>query len=150
MGDWIKVDGPYGDFTFEGEHDQVAMLSGGIGITPLRSICRYCTDVGLECKITLLYGNRTEDDIVFEKELEEMQQKNRNMKVVLCLSEPSRTWKGYAGRINLEMVRKEIPGYAETLFYTCGPPDLVNAMVKLLEDLDVPATRIRRENFLGY
>lgn len=150
IGDWIKVDGPYGDFTFEGEHDRVAMLSGGIGITPLRSICKYCTDAQLESKITLLYGNRTEEDIVFKEELEEMQRRNRNMKVVFSLSEPSQTWIGYKGRIDLEMIRKEVLDYEETFFYTCGPPSMVDAMEKLLEELDIPATQVRKENFPGY
>jgi len=149
-GDWAFVDGPYGDFTFEGEYDRIGMLSGGIGITPLRSICKYCTDTQSETKITLLYGNRTKEDIVFRQELEEMQLRNRNMKVVFCLSETSQTWRGYIGRIDIEMVRKEIPDYAKTCFYTCGPPAMVDAMEKLLKELSVPAAQIRKESFPGY
>lgn len=149
-GDWATIDGPYGDFTFEGEYERVGMLSGGIGITPLRSICKYCTDTQSETKITLLYGNRTEEDIVFRGELEEMQLRNRNMKVVFCLSETSQTWRGYKGRIDTEMVRKEMPDYAKTFFYTCGSPAMVDAMEKLLKDLSVPAAQIRKERFPGY
>lgn len=150
IGDWAMIDGPYGDFTFEGEYDRVGMLSGGIGITPLRSICKYCTDTQSQTKITLLYGSRTEEDVIFREELEEMQQKNRNMRVVLCLSEAPPGWKGYFGRIDAEMVRREIPDYAKTHFYTCGPPAMVDAMEKLLKELDIPVAQIRKENFPGY
>jgi ferredoxin-NADP reductase len=62
------------------------MLSGGVGITPLRSICKYCTDTFSKAKITLLYGNRAEEDI-FQRELEEMQKQNKNLRVVLTVDE---------------------------------------------------------------
>jgi ferredoxin-NADP reductase len=126
------------------------MLSGGIGITPLRSICKYCTDTQSETKITLLYGNRAEEDIVFREELEEMEQKNKNLKVVFTLDQASQSWKGYTGIINAEMVKNEIPDYEETAFYTCGPPVMVEAIASMLIELGVVESRIRRERFSGY
>ncbi|MFQ5722766.1 MAG: FAD-dependent oxidoreductase [Candidatus Aminicenantales bacterium] len=40
----LEINGPFGFFTFEGEAQKVGMLTGGIGITPIRSMCRFCTD----------------------------------------------------------------------------------------------------------
>jgi ferredoxin-NADP reductase len=150
IGDTVNLDGPYGDFTFEEEYDRVGMLSGGIGITPLLSICKYCTDTQSETKVTLLYGNRAEEDIIFRKELEEMQQRNKNIKVVFTLDQASPSWKGYTGIINAEMVKSEIPDYAQTNFYTCGPPAMVEAIERLLKELGIPESQIRKENFPGY
>jgi ferredoxin-NADP reductase len=150
VGDTLSLDGPYGEFTFEGEHKRVGMVSGGIGITPLRSICKYCTDTKSETKITLLYGNRTEEDIIFRRELDEMQEKSRNLKVVFTLDQASQSWKGYTGSINVEMLKNEIPDYAETAFYTCGPPAMVEAITSLLRELGVLESRIKRERFSGY
>jgi ferredoxin-NADP reductase len=150
IGDTVNLDGPYGNFTFEGEHDQVGMLSGGIGITPLRSICKYCTDTQSETKITLLYGNRAEEDIIFRRELEEMQQKNRRIKVVFTLDQASQSWKGYTGIINAEMVKNEIPDYKQTSFYTCGSPAMVVAIENLLRELGISESQIKKENFPGY
>jgi ferredoxin-NADP reductase len=149
-GDWAKIDAPYGNFTFEGEHEKIGLLGGGIGITPFMSICRYCTDKRLNTKITLLYGNRSENDIVFRKEFEAMQKQNANLKVVFILSEATSGWKGATGFINAELVKKEIPDYKETVFYTCGPPAMVEAMEKLVEALDLPKTQLKREYFAGY
>jgi ferredoxin-NADP reductase len=149
-GDWVKIDAPYGTFTFEGEHEKIGLLGGGIGITPFMSICRYCTDKRLNTKITLLYGNRNENDIVFRKEFEAMQKQNANLKVVFILSEATSGWKGATGFINAELVKKEIPDYKETVFYTCGPPAMVEAMEKLVESLDLPKTQLKREYFAGY
>jgi ferredoxin-NADP reductase len=149
-GDWARIDAPYGKFTFEGEHERIGLLGGGIGITPLRSICRYCTDMRLNTKITLLYGNRSESDIAFKEELETMQGQNANLKVVFTLNEPSSRWKGATGIIDAELVKKEIPDYEETVFYTCGPPMMVEAMEKLVEKLGLPKTQLNREYFTGY
>ena len=150
VGDWAMIDAPYGRFTFEGEYEKIGMLSGGIGITPLRSICRYCTDMQLDAKITLLYGNLTENDIVFRKELTEMQKRNKNLKVVFTLDQPSEEWTGHTGYINVDMVKKEVPDYMKRVFYTCGPPGMIRAMVKLLEEINLPKEQIKREIFSGY
>jgi ferredoxin-NADP reductase len=149
-GDWARIDAPYGKFTFEGEHKQIGLLGGGIGITPFIGMCKYCTDMRLDTKITLLYGNRTESDIAFRKELEAMQEQNDNMKVVFTLNEADSGWKGATGFITADMIKKEIPDYKETMFYTCGPPAMVEIMAKLIEQLGLPKTQLNREYFTGY
>ena len=142
QGDWARIEAPFGKFTFEGEHEKIGLLAGGIGITPLKSICQYCTDMSLDTKVTLLYGNRTENDIAFRKELETMQQQNKNLKVVFTLNEANSGWKGAIGLIDTEMIKREIPDYKETFFYTCGPPAMVQIMEKLVEQLGLPKTQL--------
>ena len=150
IGDPAKIKGPYGAFTFENEHPKLGMLSGGIGITPLISICKYCTDTKLNTKITLICGNRTEKDIAFKEELEDMQRKNKNLKIVFTLDEPDENWKGHTGRVNAQMIKQEIPDYKERTFYTCGPPLMVEAMSRLLIQIRIPKNQIKKENFSGY
>lgn len=150
VGGWAKVAGPFGEFTFEGEYEKIVMLSGGVGITPLRSICRYCTDMQLYTKITLLYGNRSERDIIFRDEFKEMQQQNKNLRVVFSVDQASKSWSGYTGIIDAEMIKREIPDYIRRVFYTCGPPAMVKAMEDLLQHLNVPDGNIKAENFAGY
>ncbi len=149
-GDWARIDAPYGSFTFEGEHEKICLLGGGIGITPFRSICRYCTDKRIDAKITLLYGNRSENDIVFREEFEALEKQNPNLKVVFTVNEATSGWKGAIGFINTELVKKEIPDYEENVFYTCGPPAMVEAMEKLVEALGLPKKQLKREYFVGY
>jgi ferredoxin-NADP reductase len=149
-GDWARIDAPYGKFTFEGENEKIGLLGGGIGITPFISICKYCTDKRLDTKVTLLYGNRTENDIAFRKQLEAMQKQNKNLKLVFTLNEASSGWKGATGFITADMIKKEIPDFKETMFYTCGPPAMVEIMGKLVEQLGLPKTQLKREYFTGY
>ena len=149
-GDWARIEAPYGKFTFEGEYKKIGLLGGGIGITPFMGICKYCTDMRLDTKVTLLYGNRTESDIVFRKELEALQEQNKNLKVVFTLNEADSGWKGATGFITADMIKKEIPDYKDTVFYTCGPPAMVEVMEKLVEQLGLPETQLKREYFTGY
>ena len=150
IGDQIKVNAPFGNFTFEGEYDKIALLSGGIGITPLRSVCKYCTDKKLKTKITLLYGNETERDIVFIDQFEEMQKLNKNFRAVYTVSKPSPSWKGLVGYITKEMIRDEVADFDKTVYCICGPPKMLEAMENQLKGLNVPQSNIREEQFLGY
>jgi ferredoxin-NADP reductase len=148
-GDWARIDAPYGTFTY-GDEPKIGLLAGGIGITSLVSISKYITDQSLPTKVTLLYGCRTEADIAFRKELETMQQHNSNFKVVLILNEANPSWKGIVGVITADMVKHEIPDYKDTMFYTCGPPAMVEVMEKLIENLGLPKTQLKCEYFAGY
>jgi ferredoxin-NADP reductase len=149
-GDWAKIEGPYGSFTFEGEYDSIGMLSGGIGITPLRSICKYCTDMGLETDIVLVYACRSYKDIVFRKDFEKMEEENENLTVVYTVEDKPAGWTGYTGRIDAHLIKKVIPDYRERVFYVCGPPAMVKAMDDLLIESGVHQEYVKKENFYGY
>jgi ferredoxin-NADP reductase len=148
-GDRVSINGPYGDFTFLQEYKNIGMLSGGIGITPLRSIIRYLVDKKLNTSIILLYSNSSENDIAFKEELEEAQKKNPNIKIIDTITRPGPDWKGVTGRINADMVKKYIPDYRERTFFTCGPMKMVDSMVSLLRELEIPEKQIKREIFPG-
>lgn len=151
IGDIVHIDGPEGEFTFKGEHDKIALITGGIGITPFRSIIRYSTDRGLKTQITLLCANSSEEEIVFRYELEEMQSLNKNLTVVHTITRPSEKWSGLRGRIDGGMIRVAIPDYKERVVYISGPPQMVDDMERILKkELKMPRKRIRTEYFPGY
>ncbi len=149
-GDWARIDGPYGQFTFEGEYPKIALLGGGIGITPFISMCRNATDKGLTNRIVLFYGCRTPNDIVFRREFEELTQKNSNLKIEFTVNEATPDWNGTVGTINADMIRKELPDYKDYLFFACGPPPMVKAMQALVESLGLPKEKLKLEYFTGY
>lgn len=151
IGDWAKLNTSYGSFTFEGEYEKIAFLSGGIGITPVRSICKFATDKGLPTDIVLLYSNNREENIVFRQDLDAMQRENKNMRVVYTLDYPQRRWQGGVGLINDRMIKTEIPDFRERIFYICGPPQMVESLVDILKgELGFEEDRIKTERFTGY
>jgi glycine betaine catabolism B len=150
IGDWARIDAPFGQFTFDGEYPKIALLAGGIGITPFISIIKNATDKNLDAKITLFYGCRTENDIAFREELENMQNENRNLKMVCIVNQPSSQWTGETGIINSETIKKALPDYKENVFYTCGPPPMVKAMETIIESLGLLKNQMKQEYFTGY
>ncbi len=148
-GDWVKINGPYGDFTYAGEKVKIGALTGGIGITPLRSICKYCVDKKLPTSIIMLYSNKTENEIVFKDQLEEMAAQDSNITIRNVLTrEPG--WKGLSGHVDGDMIKAQIPDYKERVFYICGPPSMNAAMKNALKGLNLPKSQIKLEDFTGY
>jgi len=149
-GDWARIDAPYGAFTFEGEFPKIALLAGGIGVTPFMSICKNATDKQLQSRITLFLGCRTPNDIPFRQELEAMQQANKNLKLHFVVNQPTPDWKGATGIITADMIQKELPDYKDNIFYCCGPPGMVTAMEKMIDSIGLPKTQLKLEYFTGY
>jgi glycine betaine catabolism B len=148
-GDKVKIKGPFGQFTYRPEYKKNVFLSGGIGITPIRSIMKYVCDEKIATDMILLYGNRNEEGIAFKKDLDDIAVENK-IKVVHVLSEAGPSWTGYRGYITKEIIAKEVPDYTERTFYICGPPGMVSSLTKTLDELKIDKTKIILENFAGY
>lgn len=152
IGQTCQVRFPLGHFIFEGQFPKVAFLIGGIGITPVRSIFKYAADTALDSNLVLLYSSRTPDYLIFREELTALQKTHSNLNVIYtltdCYEEIEGCRKGY---IDEDMVRREIPDFAERVFYSCGPPAMVSAMRRMLSrKLSVLEDHIVTEDFLGY
>lgn len=151
VGDSVEIKYPFGNFTFDGQYKKIAFLSGGIGITPIRSICKFVCDKQLGTDLIVLYGNHAYKDIAFREDLDGMQNECPNIKVVHTLIAPNTAWQGRTGYIDKKVVMEEIPDYLERRFYICGPPRMVIGMRKILSDeLHISNENIIFENFVGY
>jgi ferredoxin-NADP reductase/nitrite reductase/ring-hydroxylating ferredoxin subunit len=170
----VKVRGPEGKFVLHQDYtNPVVFLSGGIGVTPFRSMIKYATDMKLPVKIIMFDSNRNRNNILFKKEFDQWASLNRNLKIIYTISDnkdqndkqsslsssssSSRTatddWKGEYGRINKAMILKYVDTNIlnNSIFYICGPPSMLKAMQILLqEDLEIPKERIKIEEFTGY
>jgi ferredoxin-NADP reductase len=148
----VKLTAPLGKFVLHEDHSRTAVfLSGGIGVTPFRSMIKYATDKQLPVRIILFDTNRNQDNILYKKEFEECANSNKNLKIIYTL--PNSDWKGERGHINQMMVSKYLSSTEmdNSIFYICGPPGMLNAMKKLLQvDLGIPKERIKIEEFTGY
>jgi len=150
-GDQVAIQYPFGKFVLDESAPKIAFLSGGIGITPIRSISKYVVDKNLGIDIVLIYSNRSLRDVVFKDDFDAMAKHYPLLKVAHVLSETEAGFKGTVGHINSEVIKNEIPDYQQRKFYLCGPPQMVEAMRKILaEDLNLPVEKIVTENFQGY
>ncbi len=144
-GDDAVVENPSGEFVMGGEK-KIAFLTGGIGITPFRSMLKYISDTGSDKDVVLLYSSR-DSDIPFKEDLDEFSGRE-NIKVVYTLTGDDESWSGRRGRIDEAMVKEEVPDYKERVFYTAGPPKMVEAMTGVVGGLGVKG--FKKENFPGY
>jgi glycine betaine catabolism B len=160
----VKVRGPEGQFVLhEDDYSKPAVfLSGGIGVTPFRSMIKYATDKQLPLKIVMFDSNRNRENILFKKEFDNWATVNKNLKVIYTISDDEQQqqsssaandWKGEYGRIDKAMILKYLDANMlnNSIFYICGPPSMLKAMQSLLQDnLEIPKERIKVEEFTGY
>lgn len=149
-GDVALVDAPFGRFSHllhPGE-GRLVFIAGGIGITPLLSMLRYMRDTGAGRDVLLLHANQTEGDIAFREELDAMENGEApHLTVTHFLSKPPEGWKGEAGHLTEETLRRLVPDGADRAFYLCGPPKLLDALTAALQNMGVPDERIHFEQF---
>ena len=163
----VKVRGPEGKFTLHEDYSKPAVfLSGGIGVTPFRSMIKYATAKQLPVKIIMFDSNRNQNNILYKKEFDECANMNKNLKVVYSVTEeeggeeqpaqtssPSIAWNGERGRIDKAMLTRYLSDsdIKDSIFYICGPPGMVEAMQNLIQnELQIQKENIKIEEFTGY
>jgi ferredoxin-NADP reductase len=150
-GDSVVLQGPFGHFVLE-EKRPAVLLAGGIGITPLKGMVEYASDKALPIPVRLLYSNSREEDIAYRGELEELERQNPRFRVFHTLTgnDVPKGWKGLMGRIGKRQLKEATKGLDRPVYYACGKPDMVMAMIGLLLEAAIPEEDIRVELFRGY
>jgi len=117
------------------------------------SILGYKIKKGLKYKATLIYSNTTKETTAFEKELNKIAEKDKNLNIFYTLTrETPKLWKGLKGRVDKNMLQdilltEEVP---ISHYWISGPPSLVDSMEKAVEGLGVNPDNIRLDKFSGY
>jgi ferredoxin-NADP reductase len=154
VGAEIALDAPYGSFTLHNNAKKPAVfLTGGIGVTPVRSIVLQAAHDKLPQKIFLFDSNRRPEDSAFLDELTNAQQQNPNYTFVGTMTEMEKSdqeWDGETGYINKAMLEKYVGDLTLPIYYLAGPASMVTAMRKTLNEAGVDDDNIRTEEFSGY
>lgn len=141
-----------GDFTLPFDPDRkLAFIAGGIGITPYRSMLKYLLDTGEPRDIVVIYANRCAPDIVYSDVLDAAQ-RDLGIRTIYTLTDPDSVppgWSGCTGRVDAEMLAREIPDYQDRLFYLSGPPEMVRDCERQLRSLRVSRRNIKKDLFSG-
>lgn len=146
IGDAISVKGPKGQMRYSSDlAARIGMIAGGTGITPMLQIIRAALkDKSDTTELDLIYANVKEDDILVREELESLAKDNpKRFRVYFFLNEPPKGWQGGEGFVSKEAIEERLPKpAADSKVLMCGPPPMINAMKKHLEELgfDKPNT----------
>ncbi|XP_001601440.1 NADH-cytochrome b5 reductase 2 isoform X1 [Nasonia vitripennis] len=108
---------------------KVVMIAGGTGITPMLQLIRaIAKDPEDKTKVSLLYANQTEKDILLRDELEEVAKNHPDqVKVWYTIDTSTEGWKYSTGFVNADMISEHMyPPSPDTIVLMCGPPPMIN------------------------
>jgi ferredoxin-NADP reductase len=154
VGTAVQMEGPAGDLTLHRDAARTAVfLSGGIGITPFRSIAFAAAKEHLPHRIFLFYSNRRPEDAAFLAELQALEKQNPNYRLIASMTgmeKSHRPWHGETGMINKEMLARYLKDATSPIYYIAGPPGMVKGLHMMINESGVDEGDIRTEEFSGY
>ena len=147
VGDEVIAYAPEGNMTYSPLRDaeNIVAIAGGSGITPFLSLARAIDQGDEDCTLTLLYGCRTSDEILFKAELDSLSEKNEKINVVYVLSHSDE--EGYEkGFVGADIIKKYAPEGLYSIF-VCGPGGMYKFLETELPKLQIERKYIRFEVF---
>ncbi len=154
-GDKVTISGPYGEFFARDTDNEMIFIGGGAGMAPMRShIFDQLKRLHTKRKISFWYGARSLREAFYVEDFNALQEEFPNFEWHLALSEPlpEDNWDGPTGFIHqvlYDMYLKDHPAPEDCEYYLCGPPMMISAVVKMLDDLGVERDNILFDDFGG-
>lgn len=135
IGDEIEVRGPKGFYEYmPNMYSHIGMVAGGTGISPMYQIIKaIATNPADRTKVSLVYGNVTEEDILLKAELDAIVESNPDQfKIRYLLDQPPAEWTGGVGYITEEIMKEYLPSpkVTDVQLLLCGPRPMVSSVKK--------------------
>jgi predicted ferric reductase len=149
-GELVAIHGPFGRFShvFHSIGDTLVFVAAGVGITPLMSMVRYMHNQKDPRQVLLVYANRHAADIVFRKELEQMESSGfPALKTAHILSRPGSDWVGPTPRLDMASLDSLCGGLSGRSFFICCPPAMARSLIRGLLNAGVGPERIHADYF---
>ena len=156
-GNTAKVMKPMGSFTTEflpGNERHLVMFAGGSGITPVMSMLKSVLVQEPGSKVSLIYGNRNIESIIFKQELDQLAIKFKGrLTIVHVLENPSPDWRGYTGLLTKDLIDSMLGGLGDlspdkTTYWLCGPEVMMKIIEEALSARNVLPENVRKELFV--
>jgi len=152
-GDVVEVQAPAGTFTPDlATPDDHVLIAAGSGITPMISIAASVLAASEKSTVTLFYGNRRSNTVMFADEVADLKDAHPDrMQVVHVLSREPQEVELFTGRLDAQRLRTLLPVTVDVPavdhWWLCGPFGMVTDAIAVLSDLGVARERIHRELF---
>jgi Na+-transporting NADH:ubiquinone oxidoreductase subunit F len=154
-GDKVTISGPYGEFFIKDTDAEMVYIGGGAGMAPLRShIYELFKKRKTKRKVSYWYGGRSTRELFYVDEFKRIEKEFPNFQFHIALSDPlpEDNWTGYKGFIHqvlYDNYLKDHPAPEDIEYYICGPPLMLQAVLKMLGDLGVEPENIAFDDFGG-
>ncbi|KAI8997828.1 hypothetical protein BDB01DRAFT_772613 [Pilobolus umbonatus] len=130
VGESIDIKGPFEKYSWKKNPvKHVGMIAGGTGITPMLQLLRNIFESQDRPKISLIFANQTQEDILFKEELDRYA-KEGNLSVTYVLERPPVDWSGRTGYVTSDLLKTELPSPSEpsSVIFVCGPPPFMESI----------------------
>ncbi|KTG10283.1 phenol hydroxylase [Haloprofundus marisrubri] len=144
-GDEIELEDLDGNLYLRDADEDVVFLSTGTGITPMIAMLKQYVDEGTG-HAHFLYGEKTQEDIIYRETLDQLEAENENLTVTYSLSDEK--WDGLTGHVQ-EHAPEVVDNLEERNIYVCGVPQMVVDTKELLDDEGVPEDHVFSEGWEG-
>jgi Na(+)-translocating NADH:ubiquinone oxidoreductase F subunit len=152
-GDTVTAIGPFGDFHIKPTQREMVYIGGGAGMAPLRAQLAHLLEAEKSArKISYWYGARSRQEIFYEDYFAGLAAAHPNFNFHLALSSPlpEDNWQGHMGLIHevvFEKYLKQHPSPNAVEYYLCGPPMMIKACTRMLEEIGVSQSQIAFDEF---
>ena len=152
-GDTVSAIGPFGDFHIKPTQKEMVYIGGGAGMAPLRAhLCHLLENEKSARRISFWYGARSKQEIYYDDYFARLAEQHSNFSFYLALSDPldEDNWTGQTGFIHevvLINYLEKHPNPKAIEFYLCGPPMMIKACTKMLDNLGVNNEQIAYDAF---
>lgn len=152
-GDKVTISGPYGEFFMKETPTEKMFIGGGAGMAPMRS---HIFDLFLTKRwdkpATFWYGARSLREMFYQEDFDRIAAEFPNFSYTVALSDalPEDNWKGKTGFIHQVIYDEYLKNHEapeDIEYYLCGPPMMIDAVVRMLDSLGVPPENIMYDNF---
>ena len=152
IGDPLEVRGPIGGYFVWKDsmaNEPLLLIAGGSGIVPLMAMLRHRAKINAVNPTLLLFSIRTEDDVIYRTELEQLAQRDAHFDLFFTFTRQSPAdWMGYQRRVDQTMLTDVLNRFnTQPNCFICGPTSLVEQVANALADMELPPTKIRTERF---
>jgi Na+-transporting NADH:ubiquinone oxidoreductase subunit F len=152
-GDEVLISGPFGDFFARETDNEMCYIGGGAGMAPMRShIFDQFRRLHTDRKVSFWYGARSLREAFYVEDFDSLDRENENFSWYLALSEPSSEddWAGHIGFIHQVLHDNYLKDHSapeDIEYYLCGPPMMIAACKKMLDELGVEPDNVMFDDF---
>jgi glycine betaine catabolism B len=145
-GDKARISQPMGDFVLPKDSSlPLVFVASGVGITPIRSMIKWLSDHEQRRSLQLIYGIRSIEQAAFRDLILKY-----GVKTDLVVSQPTKTYAGLTGRIDVTLITKLVPDYKSKPVFISGPEKFVETLAKELKAAGMPPEQLILDFYHGY
>jgi len=151
-GDMVALQGPFGRFVLTEGEANLVMFAGGIGISPLLSMIRSLAARNADVDVTLLYSNKTVEDIAYREELERIKKMWPHLRVIYFLTQETSLpdhFEAELGRLDPAHLDQYVPHVSIPMYFMCGPRAFMEQIRASLSERGVDVKKRLQEELFG-